>query len=50
MSIKFVISDDDDDDNDDDNVQSPPSKWPRRSIGRGNITVEFFSAEIEFSV
>ena len=27
-----------------------PSKWFTRSMGKGKIIVEFFSAEIEFSV
>ena len=33
-----------------DDVESPPSKCPMRSMGRGKMTVEFFSAEIELSV
>ena len=28
----------------------PPSRLPMRSIGSGNMIVEFFSAEIEFNV
>ena len=35
---------------DDGDVVSPPSKCPMRSMGRGKMTVEFFSAEIELSV
>ena len=28
----------------------PPSRLPMRSIGSGNMIVEFFSADIEFNV